>query len=110
MDKRETLEIQRILSANIKRFRSRRGMSQLKFAQELGISHNFVSDIETGKKWISPATLTNLAEVLGVEVYELFMPEQAATEDTHKILTRYSQDIKKVFIESFDTITNEYLK
>jgi DNA-binding XRE family transcriptional regulator len=45
-----------ILSQNIKRYRDRLGLSQLHLALELGISTTFLSDIETGKKWISAQT------------------------------------------------------
>jgi predicted aldo/keto reductase-like oxidoreductase len=56
------------LSRNIKRFRSRIGLSQLHLALELGISTTFLSDIETGKKWVSAQTLSQLTKALKIEV------------------------------------------
>jgi transcriptional regulator with XRE-family HTH domain len=59
MDGKET---QRLLSMNIKRFRNQQGLSQLTLATNLDISHNFLSDIETGKKWVSAKTLAHIAQ------------------------------------------------
>jgi transcriptional regulator with XRE-family HTH domain len=38
-------------------------------------SSYFVSDLETGKRWLSSDTLVGLAGILGVEVYEFFKSE-----------------------------------
>jgi transcriptional regulator with XRE-family HTH domain len=64
-----------LLAKNLKRFRGRLGFSQLDFALELGISTTFLSGIELGQKWVSPATLAKLAQALNIEIYELFKPE-----------------------------------
>ncbi|GHU87232.1 hypothetical protein FACS189476_02320 [Spirochaetia bacterium] len=47
-------------------------------ALELGISTTFLSDIETGKKWVSPKTLALIARILKIEIYELFKPNEEA--------------------------------
>ena len=57
-------ELRGILSNNIKRCRLRNSLSQLALAQKLGISTNFLSDIERCKAWVSPDTLVKLASVL----------------------------------------------
>ena len=81
-------ECRQVLSDNIKRFRTRLGVSQLTFALDLGISPNFLSNIENGKKWVSPKTLVQLAQALNVAVYELFKPEtpEAALSDNAQAL------------------------
>jgi transcriptional regulator with XRE-family HTH domain len=81
-------ECRKVLSDNIKRFRNRLGVSQLTFALDLGISPNFLSNIENGKKWVSPKTLVQLAQALTVAVYELFKPEtpEAALSDNAQAL------------------------
>jgi transcriptional regulator with XRE-family HTH domain len=63
-----------LLSRNIKHYRGRLGFSQLDLALELEISTTFLSDIETGKKWVSPKTLALIAKTLKIEIYELFRP------------------------------------
>ncbi|GHV45863.1 hypothetical protein AGMMS49546_32750 [Spirochaetia bacterium] len=71
---RDESECRELLSRNIKLCRSRLGFSQLDLALELDISTTFLSDIETGKKWVSPKTLALIAKVLKVDIYELFKP------------------------------------
>ena len=91
-----------ILSRNIKRYRNRIGLSQLHLALELGISTTFLSDIETGKKWLSARTLTQLAKTLKVEVYELFKPEQSIRDDISAAVAQYLDDVDETFIKSIE--------
>jgi transcriptional regulator with XRE-family HTH domain len=59
----EERELRGILSANIKRYRGLRDWSQVKLAEKIDISTNFLADIETGKSWISSLTLVKLANL-----------------------------------------------
>jgi transcriptional regulator with XRE-family HTH domain len=81
------------LSANVKLHRTRLHLSQLDLALTLGISPNFLSDVETGKKWVSPQTLTRLAKALNVEVYELFKPQADVPDEISAILDRCLDDL-----------------
>jgi transcriptional regulator with XRE-family HTH domain len=51
------------------------GLSQLALANQVDMAHNFINDLEHGKKWGSPDTLAKLCDALGIEPYELFLPE-----------------------------------
>ena len=64
-----------LLSENIKRYRQRKGWTQAILAEKMGISKNYLSDIETKRGWISPVSLVNMANALEIEVFELFKPE-----------------------------------
>jgi transcriptional regulator with XRE-family HTH domain len=86
-------ECREILSANLKRYRSRLHLSQMDLALDLGISPNFLSDVERCKKWVSPHTLALLAEALHIEVFELFKPEKDLPDDVDAILARCFEDI-----------------
>jgi transcriptional regulator with XRE-family HTH domain len=115
-------ELRHILSANIKRYRNRRAWSQTKFAQKLEISTNFLSDIETGKGWVSPATLVKIANTLEISVFELFMPEselpQEEKDSMQDIVKRFMQDMAVALDESvnhalrksIETVSNQYLQ
>ena len=70
----EEQEVRALLAENIKKYRNKRGWSQLHLSEKLDISANFLSEIETGKGWVSPLTLSKLATALEIEVYELFKP------------------------------------
>ena len=93
-----------ILSQNIKRFRQRKGWSQAKLAEKMEISTNYLSDIERKIGWVSPFSLTKLANALEVEVFELFKPKEEVSSDTltavNKCLDDFSTSIKTSFEKS----------
>jgi transcriptional regulator with XRE-family HTH domain len=101
-------ELRGLLSANIKRFRNRRGWSQAKLAEKLDISTNFLSDIETQKGWVSPLTLVKLAAALDIEVYELFKPENAVSGDLKDVVNKLAQDLTIVITESVEYARKQY--
>jgi transcriptional regulator with XRE-family HTH domain len=91
-----------LLSRNIRFFRNRLGISQTNLACELGISNSFMNDIETGKKWLSHQTLTKIAKILKIEVYELFKPEQHMKEDIAETFKMYLYNLDTVLIEAIE--------
>jgi len=99
-----------ILSRNIKRFRNRLGLSQLHLALELGISTTFLSDIETGKKWVSAQTLTHIAKALKIEIYELFKPEQTIRDDVSAAVAKYLDDVDETFIKTIEEAVRPAVK
>ena len=92
-------EIRTLLAGNIKKYRGRRGWSQLYLSEKLDISANFLSEIETGKGWVSPLTLSKLASALEIEVFELFMPRMGNTTIHDKAeaekIRRFAGDLKE---------------
>jgi len=71
----------------VRRLREGRGWNQAKLAVEAGMAPSAVNQIENGKRSPSAASLTKLAEALGVEVRDLFpleqprLPESLTAED-----------------------------
>jgi transcriptional regulator with XRE-family HTH domain len=99
-----------LLSKNIKRYRNRIGLSQLNLALELGISTTFLSDIETGKKWVSAQTLSRLAKALKIEIYELFKPEQNIRDDVSAAIAKYLSDVDDALIKSIEEAVRPAVK
>jgi len=104
------LELRAILSQNIRRFRGYRKLSQADFAEKVNISIPFLSDIENGKKWVSPVTLIKIADALSIEVYELLKPESIIPDNAVSILEKYTADIYKTFGETLHNIQNNYIQ
>jgi len=106
-------ELRVILGCNLKRYRNLKGFSQAKLAEILDISPNFISDIETGKRWLSSDTLVNLAESLGVEVYEFLRPSEAPTEDISVFIQNYSKKaesiVSEAVVRSLDELRRQYI-
>jgi transcriptional regulator with XRE-family HTH domain len=65
----------------IRRLREARGWSQAKLAGASGMGTSGISQIETGARNPSAATLSKIAEALGVEVRDLFPLDQAPLPD-----------------------------
>jgi transcriptional regulator with XRE-family HTH domain len=105
----EEAELRRILSSNIKHYRGLRRWSQVKLAEEIDISTNFLADIETGKSWVSSLTLVKLANCFGIEVYELFRPENAPNDEIKEAVKSLVNDISVTFEHSLGKISQKYL-
>ena len=86
-------ELLKVLSGNIKLYRERYNLTQAELAEKINISINFLSDIETGKKWASPITLVKLADIFDINVYELLKPIDAVPDNINIFLEKYTEDI-----------------
>ena len=73
---RETQDLRKILSQNIRNARNLLQISQAKLAESAGLSVPYVADIEYCKTWVSDKTLRNIANALNLEAYKLLMPEK----------------------------------
>ena len=95
-------EIKAVLGTNIRQIRLKRQFSQALLAEKADISITFLSTIERGIKYPKPAVLSQIAESLGVEVYELFKSKSspvltpiAPNESKTKLLNRLSKAMTK---------------
>jgi transcriptional regulator with XRE-family HTH domain len=86
------------------------GISQEKLAELIDVSTQTINDIECCRSWVSDRTISKLAEALGVEVFQLFVPRDDLTaEDPATLATalmRLRQDMKSdlgAYIESYIT-------
>ena len=61
----------RKLGDNLKKIRTKKGITQIEISKKLGVNRSFVSNLENGKTNPTLATITKLAQVLGVSTNEL---------------------------------------
>jgi transcriptional regulator with XRE-family HTH domain len=106
MDERD---LRSLLSKNIRRYRAYRKFSQAELAEKLDISVPFLSDIENGKKWVSPRTLAKMADTFNVEAFELLRPEHDLPDHAVNILEKYTAEIYSNFGKALDSIQGEYI-
>ena len=85
-------ELRSILGINIKKYRCFRRLSQAKLAELIDLSPNFISELETGKRWISSDTLVNLAAALGIGVYDFFKPEETFSDEITAFIAKYTAE------------------
>jgi transcriptional regulator with XRE-family HTH domain len=110
-------KIKAALGQNIKNLRSHRQYSQAELAEKADISIIYLSNIERGKKFPKPAILGQIAEGLGVEIYELFKVDHvpnaapvAVTENNAKLINRISKDITQKVMQALDTGFKKYMR
>jgi len=105
----EEAELRQVLSTNIKHYRGLRRWSQVVLAEKIGISTNFLADIETGKSWISSSTLIKLANIFEIEVYDLFKSKKTSKDETKETIKSMMNDISVTIEHSLKQITIKYL-
>ncbi len=102
-------DLRQILSQNIKRYRAYHKISQAELAEKVEISIPFLSDIENGKKWLSPRTLTKMANALKIEAYELLRPETDIPDTSINVIKKYTSDIYNILQKDLDNLQNNYI-
>lgn len=68
----ENLDIKRLLGKRIKELRLKKGMTQEKFAEFIGIGERNISKIECGANFVTSQTLGKILDVLEVDAKSLF--------------------------------------
>ena len=101
-------ELKMIVRTNIKRYREYRKWTQSQLAEKLEISINFLSDIENGKKWISPASMVKIASAFNIEPFELFKPADTPAPAVSAIFSRYNIEIIQAVSESLRQVYDYY--
>jgi len=103
-DRIDGINIRNLLSKNLKRLRGIAKLSQVNLAAEADLTHNFINDIESGKKWISAETLKKLSIALKAEPYQFFISESKWNDRGAEIFSLYLDD----FQDSFGKMLEEY--
>ena len=104
MEKDIFIDIQALFSKNLKRLRGAANISQLSLSSLSGLTHNFINDIENGKKWVSAKTIGKLATALRAEPYQFFISESYWNDQGAEIFSTYLND----FSSSIDKVVKEY--
>jgi transcriptional regulator with XRE-family HTH domain len=106
-------DLRLILGENLRRYRIIKGYSQAKLAEILDISPNFISDLETGKRWLSSDTLVSFSEILGVEPYELIKPKEIPSDENMEFVKNYTKRASvmasNAVIKSLDELNKQFL-
>jgi transcriptional regulator with XRE-family HTH domain len=110
-------EIKTALGTNIKNLRSHRHYSQAVLAERADISVTYLSKIERGVKYPKPDILSQIAEGLGVEVYELFKTNHVPNtipvvvpRDHKKMINRLSKEMTQKVVRAMEGVFERYLK
>ena len=64
---------QELFIENLRFWRKKRGISQLKMSEMVNISPNYLNAVENGKNFPSPEVIKNLSDCLELMPYQLFL-------------------------------------
>ena len=81
------MELKKLVGKKIQQIRKRKGITQEKLAEMIGIEVPSLSNLETGKYSPSTETLQKLADVLKVKAWEFYYVEDIPVEDMQKEIT-----------------------
>ena len=102
-------DVRALLAKNLKRARLNMSLSQLALATELGMAHNFINDIEHGKKWVSPDTIEKLCRVLKIQPHQLFLPENDSVADKDSAVAACCDEILDATSKAVDEVRRRHL-
>lgn len=105
------METKMILARNLKSARDRLGYTQAKLAELADTSAAFIGEIEIGRKSPSLEKIGQIAEALGMEVYQLLIdPEQPQeVADRQELLSNLQKDLQTRLSSEIDKAFREYL-
>jgi len=104
-------ELQNILADNIRNVRKEMGFSQAELAERVGISSGYMCDLERSKRWPSAKIIVQLAAVLKLEPFQLFLPSDSSPYfEKHKVLTSFTNELKKSFGEIVENLYDDMLR
>ena len=67
------MDIVKVFSSNLKKYRTNLGISPEAFAEKAGLHRTYISAIECGKRSIALENVQKIADALGIETYLLFV-------------------------------------
>ena len=109
---KDTENLRKTFSANIKKYRAEKGFSQEKLAEHTGVSVQTINDIEGCRTWVSDKTLVKIARALEVEVYQLVFPQNEAEKIfpirlPADILSELKKNVEKDIATRFDAVITD---
>ena len=75
------MDIIKVFSSNVKKYRISLGLSQEQFAEKCGLHRTYISSIERFQRNVSLENIQRISAALGVEAYKLFMEDNNNDND-----------------------------
>ena len=110
-------EVLETFSTNIKTFRKEKSWTQERLAEEAGLSVQAINFFEGKRRWPGENSLSKIAEALGVEVYQLFIPQEKTpiiieeTPENEKIRSQITEEVvdevKRAVLKTLEKVKRE---
>ena len=96
---------QELFIENLRFWRKKRGISQLKLSEMVNISPNYLNAVENGKNFPSPEVIQNISDTLEILPYQLFLehPADAASPPVNAMISEL-MGIKQRIVKEIDAL------
>jgi len=92
---------------NLRFWRKKRGLSQLKLSEMVNISPNYLNAVENGKNFPSPEIIQSISDTLGILPYQLFLELPTETAPLNLMVSELLS-VKQRLIMEIDTLIQKY--
>jgi transcriptional regulator with XRE-family HTH domain len=99
---------QEIFIKNLRFFRGKRGISQLKFSELINISPNYLNAVENGKNFPSPEVIQCISDTLEILPYQLFLEYPMEEVGKRGEFIQELVKIKQRLVKEIDEIIQGY--
>jgi transcriptional regulator with XRE-family HTH domain len=105
------MTLKQVFIRNLKEFRKKEGLSQMKFAEFCNTTTSYIGHIETERKFPSMEMIEKMANVLRIEPYQLFKTrkENNFNGDTENIFPRLPNAMKNQIKTQIDISISKVL-
>lgn len=69
------MDIVKVFGDNLRKYRTKLGLSQEAFAEKCGLHRTYISAIECYRRSIALENVQRIADALGIETYKLFLED-----------------------------------
>ena len=105
------MTLKQIFIRNLKEFRKKEGLSQMKLAEYCDTAPSYIGEIEIGRRFPSMEMIEKMAYVLRIEPYHLFKNQtnNPANSDTENRFPRLPNAMKNQIATQIDVSMNKVL-
>jgi transcriptional regulator with XRE-family HTH domain len=110
------MTLKQIFIKNLKEFRKKEGLSQMKLAEYCDTAPSYIGDIEIGRRFPSMEMIEKIAKILRIDPYHFFKESKdtIADPETESLFPRLPNSMKKQIYTQIktqiDQSTGEMLK
>jgi transcriptional regulator with XRE-family HTH domain len=92
---------------NLRFWRKKRGLSQLKLSEMVNISPNYLNAVENGKNFPSPEIIQQISDTLGILPYQLFIEHPSEVTPVNTMVSELLV-VKQRLVKEIDTLIQKY--
>jgi transcriptional regulator with XRE-family HTH domain len=94
--------LREIFAHNLRKYRKNSGLSQEKLAEKVSVSTHHIAMIEIARNYPALELVERIANVLDIELYELFINPLSPPEEMERLYQTVAKNIEQVVYEAIE--------